>query len=325
MEKITLTLALIIIGLVNGYLVQRWLARHYPLRHHLLLPKLRKSLQRLSMLGIMPISFVGALWIIPFNDLRVATLPFLGAGVILLGGLFGLLAARLLGHRGPQRSVLFCCGCFTNIGSLGSLTSFIFFGEQGFALLVLYRMFEELLYYGVGFPVARALRSENEGFEISSRILELFRDPFFLVAIVSFSTGLTLNLIGIPRPQFYQTLNNYFVPVGIFLLLVSIGLGLRFSSIGKYLKEGLVLSLVKFIVLPICAGAAAWLLGLGEIENGLPLKIVLLAASMPVAFNALVAASLYDLDLDLANACWLLTTGGLLLVLPCLYFLFSLF
>ena len=38
----------------------------------------------------------------------------------------------------------------------------------------------------------------------------------------------------------------------------------------------------------------------------------LIAASMPVAFTALVAASVYELDLDLANACWLTTTGALL-------------
>jgi predicted permease len=44
---------------------------------------------------------------------------------------------------------------------------------------------------------------------------------------------------------------------------------------------------------------------------------------MTVAINALVAASIYDLDLDLANSCWLFTTLALLVVLPLLYFLLS--
>lgn len=39
--------------------------------------------------------------------------------------------------------------------------------------------------------------------------------------------------------------------------------------------------------------------------------------------TALVAASIYELDLDLANACWLITTGGLLVVLPWLSFLLT--
>ena len=51
----------------------------------------------------------------------------------------------------------------------------------------------------------------------------------------------------------------------------------------------------------------------------------MIASSMPVAFNAVVVTSIYDLDLELANSCWLITTGSLLLVLPWLYFLFSLF
>ena len=46
---------------------------------------------------------------------------------------------------------------------------------------------------------------------------------------------------------------------------------------------------------------------------------------MPVAFNALVASSIYDLDLDLANACWQITTSALVIIISWLYFLFSLF
>jgi hypothetical protein len=82
---------------------------------------------------------------------------------------------------------------------------------------------------------------------------------------------------------------------------------------------------IKFIVLPLAAGIGSYLLGLHQLENGLPMKIVLIGASMPVAFNALVVASIYDLDLELANSCWLITTCSMVLVLPWLYFLFSLF
>jgi len=43
-----------------------------------------------------------------------------------------------------------------------------------------------------------------------------------------------------------------------------------------------------------------------------------------VAFTALVAASIYDLDLDLANSCWLITTGSLVVVLPWISYLLTL-
>jgi len=39
-----------------------------------------------------------------------------------------------------------------------------------------------------------------------------------------------------------------------------------------------------------------------------------------VAFNALIPPSIYDLDLDLANSCWFVTTALLAIVLPALLF-----
>ena len=60
------------------------------------------------------------------------------------------------------------------------------------------------------------------------------------------------------------------------------------------------------------------MMGYGEIENGLPLKVVVILTTMPVAFSALIPPSIYDLDLDLANACWFFTTACLIWVLPVL-------
>jgi hypothetical protein len=100
---------------------------------------------------------------------------------------------------------------------------------------------------------------------------------------------------------------------------------MHFSNVRHHLTEGLVISTIKFLLLPLMAAGAGYLLGMGDIQDGLPLKVVILCASMPVAFNALVAASIYDLDLDLANSCWLMTTVALLIVVPMLSFLFSFF
>jgi hypothetical protein len=49
----------------------------------------------------------------------------------------------------------------------------------------------------------------------------------------------------------------------------------------------------------------------------------MILSSMPVAFNALIPPSIYDLDLDLANACWFFTTSALIVVLPVLLVLIS--
>jgi len=69
---------------------------------------------------------------------------------------------------------------------------------------------------------------------------------------------------------------------------------------------------------PALTCALAVSLGFGRIDGGLPLKVVLILSSMPVAFNALIPPSIYDLDLDLANSCWFVTTALLAAVLPAL-------
>ena len=237
MQRLIFTLGLILSGLVIGYVLQQIIRLNIS-EHDLLLPRLRKFLQRISILGLMPVSFIGAFWIIPFGDLRITLLPLIGSCVLIIGGMLGLATAFLLKKGSFQKGVLFCCGSFTNIGSLGGLTSFVFFGEQGFALLALYKIFEELIYYGIGFPVARYYRFKEENLEIKGHLLTLLKDPFFLVASGSFLAGICLNLSGISRPPVYEALISLFVPIGVFLLLVSIGLGMRFSSVRNHLVEG---------------------------------------------------------------------------------------
>ena len=94
---------------------------------------------------------------------------------------------------------------------------------------------------------------------------------------------------------------------------------MRFSSIREYLKESLAVAGIKFLLVPVTITGLAWVLGYCRIDNGLPFKVVMLLSAMPVAFNALVPPSLYDLDIDLANACWMLSTLSLIIVLPVLY------
>lgn len=324
MQKLLFSLALIIAGLVVGYLWQQF-AKKRSSNHEASIPALRKLLQKIGLLFFMPVSFVAAVWVVSFDDIRVALLPVIGVGALITGGLFGLGAATLLKRDGPQKAVLFCCGSFTNIGSIGALVAFVFLGEIGFGLVAMYKMFEEIFYYTIGFPIARYYSGITDGNSFKQRMIEVSRDIFVRAAICAFICGLALNLSGIPRPSFFETLNGFFVPCGTFVLLVSIGLGMRFSSLGNYLVEGVLLSLIKFIAIPLVAVTAAYAFGFGDINNGLPLKVVLIASSMPVAFTALVAASIYDLDLDLANSCWLITTGSLLFTLPLLSFLLTLF
>jgi len=155
-------------------------------------------------------------------------------------------------------------------------------------------------------------------------LLQLLWALFFVAAALgAFYIGLTLNLLQIPRPSFFETVTAVSIPVGTFIIIVSIGLGMRFSKVGAYLPACAGICVIKFLLVPVMTCLLAFALDLHLVAGGLPFKVVLVLSSMPVAFNALVASSIYDLDLDMANSCWLISTAGLVVVMPWLYFLLS--
>ncbi|MDJ0622858.1 MAG: hypothetical protein QNJ17_07820 [Desulfocapsaceae bacterium] len=321
MVKLLFSLTLIISGLSSGYLLQQ-LCRRDVVSLPLDIISLRKILQKIGLLIFMPISFLGAVWVVSFSDLRVVWLPVVGIVALLLGGLLGLIFAHILRVSREQRGVMYCCGSFTNIGAIGGLVCFMFLGEEGFALVALYKMFEEMSYYTIGFPIARYYGgSETIQATLSQRFLSVLKDPFVATAFSAFTIGVTLNLAGVVRPYFFEVITAFSVPIGTFVLIFSIGLGMRFSSVGKHLGKCGAVAGTKFVIIPVIACSLALLLNLHEVAGGLPFQVVLILSSMPVAFNALVAASIFDLDLELANSLWLVTTGLLIIVLPWLYFL----
>jgi len=286
---------------------------------------LRKLLQKTALLFLNPVAIVGALWVVNIESIRLAALPFTGLFAILVGGALALAAAKLLQLEPRKTGAMYGCGSFTNIGSIGALICFIFLGEQGFALVPIYKIFEELSYYSVGFPIAKYYSSSKKTERPMERIKSLGKDPFILTALSSILLGGLLNWAGIQRPEFLKTVVSVFVPLGTVLLLTSIGLALILRRVRDYLKECLSVSLIKFLFVPILASSLAYLLGFGDIDNGLPLKVVIILSSMPVAFNALIPPSIYDLDLDLANSCWFFTTSLLAIVLPLLFLIVNAF
>jgi len=318
MYKFIYSFAVISFGLAVGYAIQA-----LNLRGRLPLPlpiaELRIRLQKVALLGLNPVAIVGAIWVVRIKDVGLIALPFIGFFALLTGGVLAIGAARVLKLEPRKTGAIFGCGSFTNIGSIGMLVCFVFLGEAGFALVPIYKIFEEVFYYAVGFPIAKYYSgAAQKELGIAARLKALMRDPFILVAVSSLILGAVMNLSGLERPVIYGAINAVVVPLATVLLLASIGLALRFSRVGDYIKECVSVSAIKFVLVPASASALAWAIGFGNIDNALPLKVVMILSSMPVAFNALIPPSIYDLDLDLANSCWFVTTALLVVVLPLL-------
>ena len=313
---ILFSLGLIATGLSVGYLYRNLTPQGTKLSEKEI-NTLRRRLQETALLYVNPVAFGGAIWALKLSDIRIIALPFLGAFAIILSGVLAYLAAQGLRLGRKQNGVFVVCGGFTNIGSIGSLVCYILLGEPAVALMPFYKLFETFLYYGIGFPYAKSM--SDKVYEDSTRLMSVLTDKFVVVAMSSMAAGLGLNLMGFQRPAFYSQLNSILIPLGTLLLLSSIGMAMRFGKMRRYLGEAAVISLIKFIIVPSAVYLLGSWLGLGAVDGGLPLKTALVLASMPVAFTAMVPPTIYDLDIDLANTAWFVTTLLLLLVVPGLW------
>ncbi|UCF96254.1 MAG: hypothetical protein JSV89_13850 [Spirochaetaceae bacterium] len=321
MHRYIITLAMMVSALAAGYLI-RVLIDLRILNVPVELPRIRRILQAIALLFLIPLTFMGAVWIVDLENLKILALPFIEIFVIVLGGTLAYLLARAQSLTRRQTGPYIVTGAFGNVGSMGGLICYMFLGEAAFAMVGLYKLFEELMYFAFAFPLAKSFSLERAATDnLGSRFKRIVADPFVLIPLGGLAAGLILNLTGVPRPPFYSRVNSVFIPAIPVLLLLSIGMAMQFSSVRTYLRQSVIIVLIRQIMVPAAAVGVAFALGYGTIAGGLPLKVVLIVSSMPVAFTAMVPPTLYNLDVDLANSNWLLTNGMLVVLVPILYFL----
>lgn len=318
LERLVLTLGIIFISLGFGYCC-RYLAASGKL--HLddnVLAILRKRLQSVAIFGLMPFSAMLSLWGLSKPEPALLALPLLGVASYIWGGALALLAARLLKLDRQQTGAFYCCGTFTNIAAVGGLVCLVFLGEDTIALVALYRLLEEVYYFGVSFPVARRYSRQADSYMSGTGRLRF--GPLIWIIVFALLLGIALNLGGIARPEMAGTIASMAMLFATVLCLFAIGLSLRLSRFFCFTGPGIAMCLIKFIGAPVVITSLAAMAGFANWENGLVLKVVAVLSSMPVAMTALVPPSLFDLDVDLANACWIFSTLGLIFILPVLMY-----
>lgn len=283
------------------------------------LEKLRKYLQTSAIFFLLPFSAMLSLWGLPHPRAELLILPLLGLLSYICGGIMAICAARLLRLDRRQSGSFFCCGTFTNIGAVGGLVCLFFLGENTIALVALYRLVEELYYFSIAFPIAQWFGSADSNTRFNLRAFRI--SPMLIAVILALLLGITLNLAQVYRPSMCTQLASLSMVIATVFFLFSIGITLHFTRLKGDIGKSIVICAIKFIGIPAIVIPVAWACGLGQFESGLPLKTVAILCSMPVAMTALVPPSLFGLDVDLANACWIFSTVCLVIVLPALMWL----
>lgn len=119
-----------------------------------------------------------------------------------------------------------------------------------------------------------------------------------ILGLLFAQTGLVIPEV-LDRPL--QLLGNAFGP----LALVLVGVTLTSIRVGPHLKGALGLSLIKNLLFPALVAALSWSLGL----SGLPLTVMIVAASLPIGANVFMFSQRYEVAEDLVTASMAVSTG----------------
>ena len=264
--------------------------------------------------------FVPALLFRTAARLELATLPwhtlaaFFVPTLVLMLAVYALVRARSRTQAPARAAVRAITSVYGNAVQLGIPMAAALFGESGLGLhltivslhgLVMLTVLTALVEH----DVAGALPSVSRSDTWRTMLRNIVVHPVVLPLLV----GLLFNAAGLRLPelidQLLQVLGSAVVPV----CLVLIGLSLHHYGVRGPVRESIVLSAIKLIVMPACVWPLAQF-GFGL--SGQALAVVVLMAALPVGSNALIFAQRYRTDEAAATAAIVISTVAFAFTAP---------
>jgi len=274
----------------------------------------RETMNRLLAAGILlvtPLLTILALWQAPLEE-QLLLLPLLGMLMQVLPGIVGLVRGRKR-YQDPLERGSFILTCmFSNRSVIGILSVYIFFGQTGYAYTRLTLLLGAPTFYLIGFTMARYYQEKSRaggGGRITLRSILVNRNQLPLLGIL---VGLAANLAALPRPaSLVDPLFPWLVHLQAWLFLLPLGQAMELKKMGRYVRDGLEISLVRFLFTPLLVCPLAWLAGC----RGILFGTVLVLSLTPASIGAVVAARLHGLNEHLPLTAYLVSSLLYLLVI----------
>lgn len=223
---------------------------------------------------------------------------------------FGVIAALGFSRRS---AVLALAATFSNTVMIGVPLVGLAYGEAGLFILftlislhalVLLTLATIVLEFAVareqavqGQPVTRAAMVATVLNAVRNAVIHPVPLPI-IMGLLFAQTGLQMPDV-IDRPL--QLLGNSFAP----LALVMVGVTMAASPAGNQLRGAFMVALVKNMAHPALMAAAGWALGL----RGVPLAVMVIAASLPIGANVFLFSQRYQVAQQLVTASVAVSTG----------------
>ena len=257
-------------------------------------------------------------WVLPLSW-NLLLVPLFGMMLVLLPGAIGYgLFARHIENL-LDRGAFIASAMLANLGTLGGVCAFILYNEQGYAYSQLIGTTQNVLLCIVVFPMAQYYYLKHTAAVRKSSRSHTFREMFFSInqlSLLGMAAGLLLNANGIERPAELGTIFQGLVHVGAWIAMLPVGFLIDFGKVRQYAHAVQTLTLLRFIITPAIFIALTWLMVSDPILRG----TLTILTFCPTAINAVLAAKIYKLNVDITVSSFVITTAAyLLLIFPLLF------
>ena len=257
-------------------------------------------------------------WVLPLSW-NLLLVPLFGMLLVLLPGAIGyVLFARHIENL-LDRGSFIAIAMLANLGTLGGVCAFILYNEQGFAYSQLIGTTQNVLLCIVVFPLAQFYYLKHTAAVRKSSRSHSFREMFFSInqlSLLGMAGGLILNANGIARPEILGSIFQSLVHIAAWIAMLPVGFLIDFGKVRQYARDVRTLTLLRFVITPAIFIALTWLIITDPILRG----TLTILTFCPTAINAVLAAKIYKLNVDMAVSSFVITTAAyLLLIFPLLF------
>jgi len=262
----------------------------------------------------LPALVLHVLWQSPV-DLNTVRIPLVAALSVLLSLLaafllYGngkLVAAFMPGNTNKMVGALLLASAFGNFSYLGLPVLSQTFGDWAQVVAIQFDLLASTpILFTVGIILARYYGHSSEGQHV---LLSLFQVPPIWAAVA----GLLLSVFAVPMPVWLDTALATLAAAVVPLMLLSVGMALRWQS-GWAARIPVLLPVltIQLVLMPLIAWGAS--IGVGLPQTFLPPSVI--EAAMPTMVLGLVVCDRFKLDVGLYAEAVTLTTVLSLLTLP---------
>ena len=266
----------------------------------------RQALTGLVYVLLLPALVLSVLWRAPIG-VESAQIALSAVSGILIALAAAWAIYRFSGLDAGQRGALILAAAFPNATYMGLPVLSATFGEWGKSAAIQYDLFAcTPLLLTVGILLARA---HGSGDDDESPLRALLKVPPLWAALIA----PLLNVGGVPMPTMVGGLLEMMGAAVVPLMLIAVGMGLRWESLRLDRLPRLVPALaIRMALIPLALWQGAALAGV----SGDTLTAIVLEAAMPTMVLGIVLCDRYKLDTPLYAMAVTLSTALSLVTLP---------